>query len=244
MLQGLSGRLRHEEEEEEEEDPGQRPKLTSGTFDSQGREGVDISIIITESMLITSISKNVDANGHGTHGAGTIASRAYGVAKEANVKVVADEFRKTGKTAHKGSVANMSLGGGKSKGFGAVNRAVDRGFAVAAARWCTVTPGDERASFSNHNPCVDVFAPGLNVRSTYICGETLSGTSMASPHTAGLLAYLLTLYPSVRFDPDVVPDFSSIRNSSKLFEDRILLARGTQAGEEGFALDVRPQPPS
>lgn len=109
----------------------------------------------------------MDANGHGTHCAGTIASRAYGVAKAANViavkvlgsngsgtmsdvmagvvwtveqavakaKAAADEFRKTGKTAHKGSVANMSLGGGKSQALDqTLNRAVDRGvhFAVAA----------------------------------------------------------------------------------------------------------------
>ena len=34
----------------------------------------------------------------------------------------------------------------------------------------------------------------------------MSGTSMASPHTAGLLAYLLSLYPSVTFNPEVEPD--------------------------------------
>ena len=67
------------------------------------------------------------------------------------------------------------------------------------------TLGDERAYFSNHGPCVDVFAPGLNIVSTYIGSEyattTLSGTSMASPHVAGLLAYLLSIYPSKHFDP-------------------------------------------
>jgi cerevisin len=40
----------------------------------------------------------------------------------------------------------------------------------------------------------------------------MSGTSMASPHTAGMLAYLLSLYPSATFnptvDPDLVPSFS------------------------------------
>jgi cerevisin len=67
------------------------------------------------------------------------------------------------------------------------------------------TLGDERAYFSNFGKCVDVFAPGLNILSTYrgspTATSTLSGTSMASPHTAGLLAYLLSIYPSPQFDP-------------------------------------------
>ena len=108
-----------------------------------------------------------DGNGHGTHCAGTIASRKYGVAKAATViavKVLGSngsgsmsdvvrgvewaakqaaakaaeaeaEYAATGKTAHKGSVANMSLGGGKSRALeSVVNRAADGGlhFAVAA----------------------------------------------------------------------------------------------------------------
>ena len=59
------------------------------------------------------------------------------------------------------------------------------------------TLGDERAYFSNHGKCVDIFAPGLNILSTWNSGErstnTISGTSMASPHICGLLAYLLSL---------------------------------------------------
>lgn len=72
------------------------------------------------------------------------------------------------------------------------------------------TLGDERAYFSNHGACVDVFAPGLNILSTYkgskTATSTLSGTSMASPHTAGLLAYLLSIYPSKEFDPSFDAD--------------------------------------
>jgi cerevisin len=121
----------------------------------------------------------------------------------------------------KGSAANMSLGGGKSPTLDmAVNAAVDAGihFAVAAgndnADSCNYSPAaaekavtvgastlaDERAYFSNYGTCNDIFAPGLNILSTWIGSKyavnTISVTSMASPHIAGLLAYLLSLQPA------------------------------------------------
>src|SRR3989440_1554461 len=115
----------------------------------------------------------------------------------------------------------MSLGGGSSKTLDlAVNAAVDAGlhFAVAAGNdnqdACNYSPAaaekavtvgasslaDARAYFSNHGKCVDIFAPGLNILSTWIGSKyatnTISGTSMASPHICGLLAYFLSLQPS------------------------------------------------
>ena len=194
--------------------------------------------------------EDIDGNGHGTHCSGTIAGRKYGVAKKANVyavkvlksngsgtmsdvvkgvewaalshsdKVAAAKKGK-GKKGFKGSAANMSLGGGKSRTLDiAVNAAVDAGihFAVAAgndnADSCNYSPAaaekavtvgastlaDERAYFSNFGTCNDIFAPGLNILSTWIGSKyavnTISGTSMASPHIAGLLAYFLSLQPA------------------------------------------------
>ncbi|KAL9101652.1 MAG: hypothetical protein Q9163_003108 [Psora crenata] len=126
-----------------------------------------------------------------------------------------------GKKGFKGSAANMSLGGTKSTVLDlAVNAAVDAGihFAVAAGNdnsdSCNYSPAaaekavtvgastlaDERAYFSNYGKCNDIFAPGLNILSTWVGSKyatnTISGTSMASPHIAGLLAYFLSLQPS------------------------------------------------
>ena len=193
--------------------------------------------------------EDVDGNGHGTHCSGTIAGKKFGVAKKANVYAVkvlksngsgtmsdvvkgvewaatahsdsVSAAKKGKKKGFKGSVANMSLGGGKSRVLDlAVNAAVDAGlhFAVAAgndnADSCNYSPaaaakavtvgastlGDERAYFSNYGTCNDIFAPGLNVLSTWIGSKyatnIISGTSMASPHICGLLAYFLSLQPS------------------------------------------------
>lgn len=190
-----------------------------------------------------------DGNGHGTHCSGTIAGKTYGVAKKAHVYAVkvlrsngsgsmsdvvkGVEFAANSHTEQvkaakdgkrkgfKGSVANMSLGGGKTSALdAAVNAAVKAGihFAVAAgndnADACNYSPAaaehpvtvgasaldDSRAYFSNYGKCTDIFAPGLNILSTWIGSKyavnTISGTSMASPHICGLLAYYLSLQPA------------------------------------------------
>jgi cerevisin len=158
-----------------------------------------------------------------SNGSGTMSDVVKGVeyAAESHLKKVRDAKTGKGKKGFKGSAANMSLGGGKSITLDlAVNAAVDAGihFAVAAgndnADSCNYSPaaaanavtvgastlGDERAYFSNYGKCNDIFAPGLNIQSTWIGSKyavnTISGTSMASPHVAGLLAYFLSLQPS------------------------------------------------
>ncbi len=126
-------------------------------------------------------------------------------------------------TANRGSgpaVANMSLGGGASSALDtAIGRSTAAGvtYAVAAGNEsqnaCNVSPArapsaitvgattssDARASYSNYGPCLDIFAPGSSITSAWHTSasatNTISGTSMASPHVAGAAALHLAGQP-------------------------------------------------
>lgn len=126
----------------------------------------------------------------------------------------------TGQSARP-AVANMSLGGGFSQSLNdAVARATTAGivFAVAAgnstANACNYSPSSAPsaitvgattsanllASYSNYGSCVDILAPGSSIKSDWIGGtsatNTISGTSMASPHVAGAAALYLSQNPN------------------------------------------------
>jgi subtilisin family serine protease len=178
----------------------------------------------------------VDCNGHGSHVAGIIGGRTFGVAKRVrifSVRVLNCQGTGTwsdviegvnfvtwhrGQPAQQGypAVANMSLGG-------EINRAVDAAvrnsiragvtYVVAAGNGnsdaSTYSPAnvaeaitvgatnrsDSRADFSNYGATLDLFAPGVGIPSAWIGSDlmiaTASGTSMASPHVAGVAALYL-----------------------------------------------------
>ncbi|HEV2755010.1 MAG TPA: S8 family serine peptidase [Actinomycetota bacterium] len=126
-------------------------------------------------------------------------------------------------TAGEKDVANMSLGtllGTSSTIDAAVRNSIADGttYAIAAGNGgalgiaedaCNTSPSrvaeaitvsatdssDRRASFANYGTCVDIFAPGVNVLSSWVTNDTatntISGTSMASPHVAGVAAQYL-----------------------------------------------------
>jgi subtilisin family serine protease len=175
-----------------------------------------------------------DCNGHGTHVAGTIGGRTYGVAKGVSL-IAVRVLSCSGSGSTSGviaginwvtnqkranpsipMVANMSLGGGASSALDtAVRNSINYGvtYAIAAgnsnANACNYSPArvaaaltvgatasnDARASFSNYGSCLDLFAPGVSIRSAWYTSNsavaTLNGTSMATPHVAGVAALYL-----------------------------------------------------
>jgi subtilisin family serine protease len=196
---------------------------------------------VTGYDAVTSGGTANDCNGHGTHVAGTVGGKDYGVAD--GVRLVAVrvlDCNGSGSTsgviagidwvtgnhvAGQPAVANMSLGGGASTALdSAVKNSIADGVAYAIAAGngnaagvaqnaCNSSPArvpaamtvsatdssDRKASWANYGTCVDWFAPGVSITSSWNTSDTatntISGTSMATPHTAGVAALYLQTNP-------------------------------------------------
>lgn len=174
-----------------------------------------------------------DCNGHGTHVAGIIGAKTFGVAKNTNLipvrvldcsgsgsysSVIAGlDWIAANYTPGTAAVVNMSLGGPASSTLdGAVNNLIGRGINVVVAAGnsntdaCKSSPArvpdaltiaatdrsDNRASYSNFGTCIDLFAPGSSITSTWLGTNgvnTISGTSMAAPNVAGIIAGFISM---------------------------------------------------
>ncbi|KAI2478222.1 Alkaline serine protease Alp1 [Pyrenophora tritici-repentis] len=226
------------------------PGSTSYVYDDSAGKGtfsyvIDTGVRITHNEFegraiwgfnAVSGSPDTDDDGHGTHVAGTLGGKTYGVAKKTTIIAVKALAGDTGsasdvfaafdwtvndivaKNRQNTSVINMSLGSSASSTWdAAITAAWNKGVLVATTAGNENSLASERSPArspevicvgnvridnqrlggpggSNYGDAVDIFAAGTNVLSADMASDSATrvrnGTSMASPHVAGLVSYL------------------------------------------------------
>jgi subtilisin family serine protease len=141
------------------------------------------------------------------------------------------------------TIINMSLGGAPSDLIdGEVNEAYKAGIYVVVAAGnehqnaCRRSPAraptaitvgasdfnDDREYFSNYGPCVDVFAPGFNILTTYKPPQMIeshTGTSVAAAHVSGVLAVLYSQKPGLYANvANGIADFLAVTTKGKIID--------------------------
>ncbi|KAF3987893.1 hypothetical protein FT663_04257 [Candidozyma haemuli var. vulneris] len=246
----------------------ERPSNSSYIYDDKGGKGVTAYIVdsgieaykeefegrATFGAAFQFPWSQKDFAGHGTHVAGIVGSKTYGVAKQVDLvavniatmfgfvlaskivkglEFVEQEHKKqvaANIPGFKGSTANLSVGKISARSVtGAANSLIDAGVHLIGAAGndqedvCHSTLvqsealivgatdiNDDRETISNFGPCVDIYAPGTDIRSVWTLFDTraMTGTSMAAPHVTGLISYFLSLHPDLQseFNANVTPN--------------------------------------